>query len=122
VLPEFRVTSAELAPRAFVVTVSGEADVYNAPELQAELESFVSPGRAEVIVDLLDVPFIDSTVLGVLLRSARLLRSGGGDLTIVSDDPRILRTFEISGLSAYFRFERSLSTAVERILTHAAAR
>lgn len=116
---EFRTTVAEVAEGAYVVTVSGEADMYNAPELKAEFDSVLHDGARDVIVDLLEVPFLDSTVLGVLLRTSRLLRSTGGELTVVSDDARILRVFEISGLNGYFRFERTLAGPVERVLTNA---
>jgi anti-sigma B factor antagonist len=116
---EFRTTVAEVAERAYVVTVSGEADMYNAPELKAEFDAVLQDGARDVIVDLLEVPFLDSTVLGVLLRAARLVRSTGGELTIVSDDARILRVFEISGLNGYFRFDSSLAHAIERTLANA---
>jgi anti-sigma B factor antagonist len=109
-------SSAALAGDAFIVTVSGEADALAAPMLQRELEGLVQDGARELIVDLLQVPFLDSTILGVLLRSARRMRAGGGDMVLVSDDPRVLRTFEISGLRASFRFERTLSEAVDHAL------
>ncbi len=105
-------SSAALTDSSYVVTLSGEADVLAAPHLRRHLIDIVDCGASEVIVDLLQVPFLDSTILGVLLASARLLRSGGGDMVLVSDDPRALRTFEISGLVSNFRFERTLADAV----------
>ena len=115
----FRLSSAELTDGAYVVTVSGEADVHAAPRLQQTLEGLTNTGAREVIVDLLRVPFLDSSILGVLLRSARRLRADGGDVVLVSDDARLLRTFEISGLGSQFRFERNLADAVDR--AHASA-
>jgi hypothetical protein len=35
---------------------------------------------------------------------------------LVADDPRVLRTFEIAGLSAQFRFSRTLTAAVEEAI------
>ena len=109
-------SSAELTDDAFIVTVSGEADAHAAPTLQRELDGLADDGARELIVDLLQVPFLDSTVLGVLLRSARRIRADGGDVVLVSDDPRLLRAFEISGLVSSFRFERTLHEAVDRAL------
>lgn len=109
-------SSAELTDDAFIVTVSGEADALAAPTLQHELDVLADDGARELIVDLLQVPFLDSTILGVLLRSARRMRADGGDVVLVSDDPRVLRTFEISGLVSSFRFERTLIGAVDRAL------
>jgi anti-anti-sigma factor len=112
----FRLSSAELTDDTFIVTVSGEADALAAPELQRQLDALAEDGARELIVDLLQVPFLDSTILGVLLRTARRVRAVGGDVVLISDDPRVLRTFEISGLVSSFRFERSLNAAVDRVL------
>jgi anti-anti-sigma factor len=112
----FRMSSAELTDEAFIVTVSGEADALAAPTLQRELDSLTADGARELIVDLLRVPFVDSTVLGVLLRSARRLGTDGGTVVLVSDDPRIRRTFEVGGVVSSFRFESTLSEAVDHAL------
>lgn len=115
-LLDFRLTSAELVDGTYVVTVSGEADATDVESLADELEEVLGEGASCVVVDLLEVPFIDSAVLGVLLRVSRRLRSGGGELVLVADDPRVLRTFEIAGLSAQFRFARTLTAAVEDVI------
>jgi anti-sigma B factor antagonist len=115
----FRLSSAELTDDTFIVTVSGEADALAAPELQRELDVLAEDGARELIVDLLQVPFLDSTILGVLLGTARRIRADGGDVVLISDDPRVLRTFEISGLVSSFRFERTLNAAVDRVLQDA---
>ena len=117
----FRIRSAELAHDVFVVTVSGEADALASPHLQRELDTLTANGVRELIVDLLNASFIDSAILGVLLRAARRVRADGGDVVLVSDDPRILRTFEISGLVSQFRFERALEDAIERALAASVA-
>jgi anti-sigma B factor antagonist len=72
----------------------------------------IGEGASHLIVDLLEVPFVDSGVVGVLLSFSRRLRTGGGELVLVVD-ARVLRTFEIAGLSAQFRFARTLTAAVE---------
>jgi anti-anti-sigma factor len=115
-LLDFRLTTAELVDGTYVVTVSGEADAADVESLSDELEEVLGEGASCMIVDLLEVPFIDSAVLGVLLRVSRRLRSGGGELVLVADDPRVLRTFEIAGLSAQFRFARTLTAAVEDVI------
>jgi anti-anti-sigma factor len=118
---EFHLTCAEVAAGAYVVTVSGEVDLHNAATLDSELEALVADDARHVIVDLLEVPFIESTVLGILLRHVRSLRGQGGELTIVTDDVRISRVFEITGLHSHFAFERSLSGAIERTLAEVAS-
>ena len=110
--PEFDVRIAEVGNNGFVVSVSGEVDLHTAPEMERELVEVLQLGGNSVVVDLAEVGFIDSTVLGLLLRYKPRFRSRGGDLVLVSDDRRILRTLEITGLDRIFRIEQRLGDAV----------
>ncbi len=109
---EFNVKTASLGPDAYVVAVEGEADLHSAPELERELRGVLDLGGRSVAIDLGAVGFIDSTVLGLLLRFHPRFRARGGELVLVSDDRRILRTLEITGLNRIFRVERRLGDAL----------
>jgi anti-sigma B factor antagonist len=113
---DLSIKTAELAENAFVVTLAGEADLYSAPELERALEGVIGLGASAVVLDFADVTFIDSTTLGILLRYNARFASGGGQLLIVTDDRRVLRTFEITGLDRMFRIEQRLATAVASVL------
>ena len=109
---EFSVTTAAVGDGSYVVSVSGEADLHTTPELERELRAVLDRGGSSVALDLVDVGFIDSSVLGLLLRFHPRFRARGGDLVVVSDDRRLLRTLEITGLDRIFRVERRLADAV----------
>ena len=111
-----RATTAQIGADAYVVSVSGELDIATAGRLGEELERTSARDARRVIVDLVGLTFIDSVVLGVLTEEARRLRATGGTCTVVSQDPRILRVFEITGLDRVFRIERSLAEAVEGVI------
>lgn len=115
---EFELKTAGIGNDGFVVSVRGEADMHRAPELERELLEVLELGGNTVVVDLAEVGFIDSTALGLLLRYQPRFRTRGGDLVLVSDDRRILRTLEITGLDRIFRIEHRLGDAVARL--HAA--
>jgi anti-sigma B factor antagonist len=112
-LLEFRLTTAEVVDGAYVVALAGEADSAAADSLADCLGEVLDERPSCLIVDLLEVQFVDSRIMGILLRASHRLRSRGGELVVVADDPRILRTFELAGLVAHFRFERTLTAAVE---------
>lgn len=95
-----------------VVKVVGELDVATAPLLQARLESAIDRGNPVVVVDLLDVTFIDSTALGVLIGCLKQSKAIGATLRIVASAPRILKVFEITGLTELFSI---LSTVDEAL-------
>jgi anti-sigma B factor antagonist len=117
-----RATTAQIGADAYVVSVSGELDIATADRFAEEFERTAERNARRVIVDLVGLTFIDSVALGVLTEGARRLRATGGTCIVVSQDPRILRVFEITGLDRIFRIERSLAEAVEGIIDGVASR
>lgn len=97
---EFAVSSVRVGG-THVVRVFGELDLYTAPELREELDDLPS-GVDGVQVDLTNVTFVDSAGLAVLVAAARPLRAAGGTMSLVVDDPRVLRVLEVTGLDRYF--------------------
>jgi anti-sigma B factor antagonist len=118
---EFGIRTAGLDGDAFIVSLNGEADAYNAAELEQALQGVLALGGTTVAVDLIEVTFIDSTVLSVLLRYQGRFKTLGGDCIIVTDDRRVLRTFEVTGLDRTFVIERRLSDAIAGILPEASS-
>jgi anti-sigma B factor antagonist len=95
-----------------VLAVKGEVDVYTAPRLREKLVELVSQGKHQIVVDLEGVDFLDSTGLGVLVGGLKRLRSHDGDLTLVCTHQRILKVFEITGLTKVFSIFGSVDQAV----------
>jgi anti-sigma B factor antagonist len=98
-------------PPYTVLAVQGEVDVYTAPRLREKLVELVSQGRHEIIVNLDGVDFLDSTGLGVLVGGLKRLRSHDGDLGLVCTQQRILKVFEITGLTKVFTISDSVQAA-----------
>jgi anti-sigma B factor antagonist len=113
---EFRINSAHLADDAYIVSLGGEVDLYTAPQLESELAGLTEAGARRVVVDLSGAAFIDSTVLGVLLKALTRLDARAGELVLVSDDLRILKIFELTGLGRVFRIEPTLTGAIQSVL------
>ena len=95
-----------------VLEVGGEVDVYTAPRFRERLIELVSEGKHQIVVDLEGVDFLDSTGLGVLVGGLKRLRSHGGDLYLVCTQSRILKVFEITGLTKVFSIHDSVDAAV----------
>jgi anti-sigma B factor antagonist len=102
----------ESRPPYTVLAVSGEVDVYSAPRLRERLVELVSQGSRHIVVNLEGVDFLDSTGLGVLVGGLKRARSNGGDLTLVCSQSRILKVFEITGLTDVFRISATLEEAL----------
>ena len=111
-----RATTAQVGADGYVVSVAGELDLATTGRLGEELDRTAARGARRVIVDLAGLTFMDSVALGVLTAAARRLRDDDGVFVVVSQDPRILRVFELTGLDRVFRIERSLAEAVEEVI------
>jgi len=77
-----RVTEGEQRGWA-VVQVSGEMDLVTSPVLRQRMHGAVADGRRDVVLDLSDVLFCDSSGVGVLIASRRLIRSCQGRLRLI---------------------------------------
>ena len=94
-----------------VVEVSGEVDVYAAPELRDRLTEILADGRS-VVVDLTDVGFLDSTGLGALVSARTSAAERGASLPLVCTHERILKLFTITGLDGVFAIHATVDEAV----------
>jgi anti-sigma B factor antagonist len=109
---EFALTSAYLGGDSHVITASGDLDAATAPQLRDELTRASSEGAEEIVVDLLRVPFVDSVALGVLVEASKQTTARGGVFRVVSDDRRIGRVIEISGLARVLLLHPTLREAL----------
>ncbi len=98
-------------PPYTVLSVKGEVDVYSAPRLREKLVELASEGKYQIVVDLEGVEFLDSTGLGVLVGGLKRFRSNDGELALVCTQHRILKVFEITGLTSVFPIFESVDAA-----------
>ena len=95
-----------------VIQVTGEVDVYTAPMLRERIRELAAKGTVHLIADLGQVDFLDSTGLGVLVGGLKRLREAGGSLALSMTAPRILRIFQITGLTKVLAAQRSVTEAI----------
>ena len=113
--PDFAVTEHPIDEQRHVLAVRGEIDLFTAPELKQKLGEAIEAGRNQIVVDLTDTTFLDSTALGVLIGAVKRLRSRDGALAIVNTDDNIAKTFEITGLDQIFTILPTREEAVEAV-------
>jgi anti-sigma B factor antagonist len=95
-----------------VLDVVGEVDVYSAPELRERLSELLSAAKPNLIVNLSEVTFLDSTGIGTLVAGLNRAVQFGGSLALVCDHDRILKLFKITGLDSVFVIKPSVEAAI----------
>ena len=95
-----------------VIDVQGEIDMYTAPRLRELLIDLVSQGSYQLVVNLDEVGFLDSTGLGVLVGGLRRVRAHDGSLDLVCTREPILKIFRVTGLTEVFGIYQTVDQAI----------
>ena len=87
------------------VAVQGEIDLATAPLLFERLAEQIPEVRTRLVLDLEEVPFVDSIGLGVMARIFKRLRHGGADLVLRRPSPQVAKVLQVSGLDQVFTIQ-----------------
>jgi anti-sigma B factor antagonist len=86
-----------------VVALRGELDVATVPQFRDALNPLAEDDSVQcVVVDLVEVTFIDSTGLMTLLNALRRMVRRDARLIIACNNPTVLRLFEATRTDATF--------------------
>lgn len=100
-----------------IARLSGELDLHAAPVFRKAIDEALeeSPHLRNLILNLQEVTFVDSSGLGALLGRYRILQRRGGQMVAVSLQPRVRKLFEMSGLLKIIKVVDNESQALERV-------
>ena len=88
------VSAGESGP---VITLSGEADITTAAELNELIAGQLTEAAQQLTIDVAGLDFADTAAIRVLLVAARRLRQRGGDLVLLRPQRALARVLEILG-------------------------
>lgn len=96
----------ETMKRCELVSVSGQIDSANAPDLQQALLDLIKEGKRNFVINLGDVEFVSSAGLTALLAARVKLRRRvpPGDIVLSELPPKLMETFELVGFHHLFKF------------------
>ncbi|MEQ2528719.1 STAS domain-containing protein [Robertmurraya yapensis] len=99
--------------RVIEVFVHGEIDAYTAPELRDILFPLSKKDEVQMVVDLTNVNYMDSTGLGVFVGIFKNIRAQSGELRLMGLSDRLKRLFEITGLADIMDINSPIEGEVE---------
>ena len=88
------------------VDLVGEMDHHNAVTLRTQLDALIMEERPKkMVIDLSGIGFMDSSGLGFVMGRYALIQKFGGELVLDSPNERIMKIFELAGLSRLIKIE-----------------
>ncbi|MBE7013134.1 MAG: anti-sigma F factor antagonist [Ruminococcaceae bacterium] len=82
-----------------IVKIVGELDHHSAGELREQLDSkIITEGISNLVFDLSDLVFMDSSGIGVIIGRYKLIKSLGGEVYIVSTSKNVDKLLSLSGI------------------------
>lgn len=95
----------------------GELDAYTVGEFREALSGLASTPR--LLIDLSEVPFMDSAGLGALIGGIRRAREAGGDVAVACSRPTLTRLLHTTGFDRIVSVTETVETAAEALLAPA---
>jgi anti-anti-sigma factor len=109
------VPSARTSGEALVAAVRGEIDLHNSPELRTILLDMLQKNPCKrLVLDLSQVPYMDSSAIAVLVESLQKLRKMGGRLFLIGLQPRVKGLLEIARLDSIFVIAKDEQEAMSK--------
>jgi stage II sporulation protein AA (anti-sigma F factor antagonist) len=98
-----------------LLKVTGYLDVDTATEFQHHLANQLHHGRRHFLLDLSEVPFMDSSGMNIILRVYQEARELPGSVHIISPTAAVRRVLDLTGVSITVPVSESVDEALARV-------
>jgi anti-sigma B factor antagonist len=84
--------------------------------LKDRIEDLVQEGRLQIVVDLKQVPYVDSSDIGRIIRAHQAVRHAGGRVRLCNLSQRVLAVLKLTRLDTILDLYQNEEEAMARIL------
>ena len=82
-------------------------------QLDQAVESALASGHIQLLLDLSEMPYIDSSGIGAIVDALRQAKKAGGDAKLVSPSSFAAKTFKMVGILSLFKVYETEAAARE---------
>jgi len=107
------IASRREGEKAAVLSLAGEVDVANTPQMRDAALQLISAGVVRLVIDLSATEYMDSAGLGTLVGLRKRLRESGGELLLAAPKPRVRRLLDITGLDQILAVHEDVAAALK---------
>ena len=99
-----------------LVRLNGRLDATTSPDVRATLQKLLEKDQPKIIIDLQEVPFIDSSGLASLVSGLRLAREKNGVIALSGVQPQAQTVFHLTMLDRIFPIHPTYNDAVQSLI------
>ncbi|MEV0157250.1 STAS domain-containing protein [Micromonospora sp. NPDC050686] len=96
--------------------LAGELDMSSAPELNAAIDRLAAEGARQLLIDLSELTFCDSTGIAAFVRGDNLAAADGGWLRVTGATGRVHRVLQVTGLAGVLSYDPGTPDPTSRFL------
>ncbi|MFA5157184.1 MAG: STAS domain-containing protein [Candidatus Omnitrophota bacterium] len=85
-----------------VCAIEGEIDITTSPQLRKAFDEFIKRNEKKILVEFLNVAYIDSSGLATLIEMSQRLKKIGGRIRFSGMNQKIKNVFEVTKLHKLF--------------------
>jgi anti-anti-sigma factor len=111
--PAFAIEELPAPPGTLLLWLAGELDLAASGGFRERVEDGLAAGARNVVVDMEEALFIDSSMLKELLRAHTAATEAGGRLVLSAVRPAILRLLELTRVRELLAFAESRDEALD---------
>lgn len=104
--------SAECENGIFVLSISGELDIYTLPKVKQAAEMLMERGIRQMVLNLSGLSHLDSTAIGFLVQLDRRLKADKGMLCLSSLTPEVFEIFRVTRSDRLFKFGNTVAETI----------
>ena len=106
----------EIFKNGIAVFLSGELDQYAAAALKTKIDIEVeASGKKNLIIDLSDVSFMDSSGIGLIIGRYKILQSLGGRVVTCGGNPNVRKVITLSRIEKIVPWFDSIEDAIKNL-------
>lgn len=85
-----------------IIELNGSLDIYTSIELKEFIEKNITTLNENVILDMENLNYIDSSGIGMLIKEMNYTQELKGEFFLVKLKPQIEKVLKVSGLTTFF--------------------
>jgi len=101
-----------LSDHKAVIAAKGRVNAITAPAMKSRIRELVEEGRTEIVCDLTEVGFLDSSGLSALVSGLKATREHGGFLKLAGLNAQVATVFKLTMLDRVFDLYPSVEVAL----------